>query len=164
MTAALNSITGRMAAIARAYDVATLDAFVGSEKFEALFVSLPPIKRPSVFAAYHTARKSCLRRRPVAKAGTAKADWKKPGEIERFKRLWLQHGGNRYLIARAMRITEGAVKVAYSRFIRHGVTTTYLTGTGKKPPTLAQQRQMASRPSLVAPAENESVRRSMAAA
>lgn len=164
MSAALTVITCRIGRIARNDDLATLDAYIGSETFLSEFAALPPQKRPSVFTAYRTARENCLKRKPVAAPREAKADWKKPGEIDRFKRLWLKHGGNTYRIARDMRITEGAVKVAYSRFIRHGVTTTYLTGTGKKPPRLAQQRQLASQPSSVARPKSESVRANLAAA
>ena len=155
MSAVLSSITGRMAVISRTYDVATLDAYIGSQKFLQLYGELPPTKRPSVFAAYQTARTNCLKRKPVAAPKQAKADWKKPGEIERFKRAWLKHGGNKLLVAHEMGITEGAVSIARSRFIVHGATATYVSvkNASRKP----QDGQHGSRPPLATRPRSESV-------
>lgn len=162
MTAALSSITGRMAGIAKTHDLIALDAFIASPKFLELFGALPAQKKPSVFKAYNTTRLKCLQWRPVAAPKTATADWKKPGEIDRFKTLWFKHGGNRYLVARAMRITEGAVKVAYHRFIKNGATTTYVSvkNRNRKP----QESREAFRPPLVPRSNSDSVRAARAAA
>lgn len=156
MAPAFASITGRIAVIALRQDVGALDTYIGSDAFLQLFAAVPSNRRPSVFTAYQTARAKCLARRPVAAAGTRKADWTKPGEIERFKRLWLKHGGNKLLVANAMRITEGAVKVARSRFIVHGATATYVPV--KKPPGKAQEGRDAPRSLSAARSENGAVR------
>jgi hypothetical protein len=162
MTAALSSITGRFGVIAKTYDVVTLDAFIASQRFLELFGSVPAQKKPSVFTAYHKAREACLSRKPVAAPKSVKVDWKQPGAIERFKRLWLKHGGNKDLIAREMPMTPGAVGMAYSRFIRHGATATYtpVKNRNRKP----QDAREPSRLPLVARPKSESVAPAMAAA
>jgi hypothetical protein len=128
--APLQSIASRFSAISRAHDVATLDAYVASDLFFDVFRTLPPKQRVSVFAAYATARRSCLTRLKIIRAGKAKADWKKPGEVERFKRSWAKHGGNSLLVANEMGITVGAAIRAYSRFVVNGATATTIPGPG----------------------------------
>ena len=123
---ALATLTGRFGAIARLHDVAALDAYVASDTFFDLLAQVPPGKRAAAFTSYGRARVACLKRKPVAAPKATRADWKKPGEIDRFKKAWFQHKGNKYLVAREMGITEGAVKVAHNRFIKHGATTTYV--------------------------------------
>jgi len=159
---ALSYITGRIGKIARCSDLATLDAFVSSEQFVALFARVPPGQRPSALMAYGSARAKCLKRVPVAAPGTAKADWKKPGEIERFKRAWEQHGGNRYLVAREMGITEGAAKIAHLRFIVKGATATYTSpkNASRKP----QDGRFGSRLPMAPRSSEATVRASLAAA
>lgn len=162
MSAALSSITGRIGKLVMASDLALLDSFIGSEQFIALLAQVPATKRPTALVAYNTARKKCLEATPVAAAGSRKADWKKPGAIERFKRLWLKHGGNKIRIAHEMRITVGAVKVAHSRFIRHGATATYTVAknASRKP----QDCRDASRHPMAAHLESDRVRAQAAAA
>lgn len=134
MAAAHLALSGRIAVIAKKCDLAELDAYIASDKFMALFADAEPAKRGIVFAAYNTARQSCITRIRIAKAGTRKANWKKPGEIDRFKRTWEKLNGNPLLVASAMRITEGAAVRAHLRFMVHGATATYphpVKGAGK---------------------------------
>jgi hypothetical protein len=159
---ALSAITARIAVIARAYDVATLDTYIGSDRFLELFGELPPQRRPSVFAAYQTARESCLRRKPIAAPGSIKVDWKKPGAVDRFKTLWLKHGGNAEMIAREMPMTPGAVGMAYSRFIRHGATVT--CGPHEKASRKPQDGRSVSRLPMAPPSAKPVVAPSIAAA
>ena len=162
MTAALSSITGQIGRIVRASSLTALDAFIGSDQFITLLAKVPSNKRPTALAAYNTARRKFLQRTPVAKPGTAKADWKKPGEIERFIRLWFKHGGDRVIVAYKMGITVGAVAMAYSRFIKHGATATYTPtkNLNRKP----QESRNVSRPPMSPRTNPESVGARMAAA
>lgn len=157
MAAAHLAISGRIAVITRKCDLTELDAYIASAQFMALFAQAEPKHRRSVFAAYNTARQACLTRLRILEAGTRKANWQKPGEVDRFLRLWDKCNGDRLQVASAMRITEGAVKMAVSRFI------TRAAKPGSGPDSLhgaynGPGARSAAQPSSIRPESNAAVR------
>lgn len=120
---ALHLIGRRLARIAKSEDVTTLDAYIASEEFARHFALVKPVYRAGVMRSYDQAAKECRLNRPVARAGTRRADWTKPGAVERFIATWRKFGGNVERVANALRITEGAARMAHSRYIVHGAAT-----------------------------------------
>ena len=140
---ALNLLAKKLAQLGRTEDAAGLDAYVRSQEFIDLLSTASASHRVTLLQAYIEAREWCQWRKPVAKAGRVKADWQKPGEVERFKALLAKHARTTddrkvifHRVAREMRITEGAVAMAYSRFVTRagaGATVNGLENLNRKP-------------------------------
>lgn len=122
-TGALSLICKAFTRIAKRGDVTTLDAYVASEEFGRLFQRVSPGFRASVMRRYEQAAQDCRVNLPVARAGTRRADWTRPGAVDEFIATWHKFDGNAERVAHALRITEGAARMAHSRFIVHGAAT-----------------------------------------
>jgi len=165
---ALQQIGRKFVRIAKWEDADALERFIAGDEFIRLFATVPATMRVNVIKSYLQARQSCRQGPPVPAAGTRKAKWDAL-TVKRFETLWAKYasaGHAHKAIARkvgaAMQITEGAARVAYSRFIKHGAPATrgVVENASRKP----QEARLGPRLSMGARPHSESVRVSQAAA
>lgn len=141
---AIIKITKIITAISKRDDVWALDCYIASDGFNRDFACVALHRRPGLMRTYSEARARCSERKPVAKAGTVKVEWKNnPALIARLVASWARHDGNAHRVARDLSITEGAAKRAYARYV--GATATV---NAEKPPRMTQDARDASRLSL----------------
>lgn len=156
---ALQQIGRKFVRISKWEGSEALERFVSGDEFLRLFATVHPTMRVTVLKSYQQASAKCRKHQPPA-PGTRKAQWDALS-VKRFEAIWTRNarGLNRHRdivrkVALEMQITEGAVAMAYSRFIKHGATATHglVENASRKP----QDGRSDRRPSFWRPGKRAS--------